>query len=78
MLYSKQKWFCNNCGAEQNAPMVVGSPGCIGGKWKTCSNTCLREVMWKETLSIMGREYYPLNETSIPTLDELEKIFKKK
>lgn len=26
--------------------------------WRICSVPCMREVHWKETLSIMGKEYY--------------------
>ncbi|CAB4196786.1 hypothetical protein UFOVP1290_306 [uncultured Caudovirales phage] len=34
-------------------------PNVIGNKWRVCSLTCLREMEWRESLSIMGQEYYP-------------------
>ena len=27
--------------------------------WRVCSTRCVREIRWKETLSIMGKEYHP-------------------
>lgn len=56
-LYSKQKLFCNCCGIE----MFVEYHGIkiMGSKFKVCSRVCLREISWRETLSIMGKEYYP-------------------
>ena len=62
MLYSNQKWFCTNCGKEQNSPMSVGrynGSQCVGHEWKCCSVECHREIEWKRVLSIMGKEYYP-------------------
>jgi len=58
-LYSKQKFFCNACGKEvfcECAAMLGGGPGL---KWRVCSSACLQEIRWRETLSIMGKEYYP-------------------
>jgi len=56
-LYSKQKLFCNCCGIE----MFVEYHGVnvMGSKFKVCSRVCLREIRWRETLSIMGKEYCP-------------------
>jgi len=31
----------------------------MGSKFKVCSRVCLREIRWRETLSIMGKEYCP-------------------
>ncbi len=52
-MYSKQKCFCNACGIE----MFEKLPHIIGKKWKVCSSNCLKEMNWRETLSIMGEEY---------------------
>ncbi len=54
-IYSKQKWFCNNCGKEQFSEF----PLIIGAKEKCCSMNCLREWNWRLTLSTLGKEYYP-------------------
>ena len=57
-LFSKQKFFCNACGKE----MFCTSPSVMGGSflgWRVCSSECIREIRWRETLSIMGLEYYP-------------------
>lgn len=53
MLFSKQKWFCQICGQEQNK--VIGPP------WdaRVCSQKCWREWEWRKTLSIMGSDYTP-------------------
>lgn len=59
MLFSKQKWFCANCGIEQNTPMISGTVGCVGPEWKCCSIECYREIEWRRTLSILGKEYRP-------------------
>ena len=59
VLYSKQQFFCNCCGKEMHciwADLLGGGPTM---KWRTCSIKCLREIRWRETLSIMGKEYYP-------------------
>ena len=57
--FSKQTFFCNACGKE----MYTDCCGMMGGgptlKWRVCSAKCIREVRWRETLSIMGKEYYP-------------------
>lgn len=53
MLYSKQKFFCMACGVELQ--IEIGK--LYGGK--TCGRACFREFQWRETLSIMGKEYKP-------------------
>lgn len=58
MLYSKQKFFCNCCGKE----LFVTCCDLLGGKYlgyKVCSMECVREIQWRDTLSIMNKEYYP-------------------
>lgn len=64
MLYSKQKWFCNNCGTEKNTQMSSGHDGTVGREWKVCSIECHHEIEWKRVLSIMGKEYYPKQESA--------------
>lgn len=57
-VYSKQKFYCNACGKE----LFCTINQMMGGKFlggKVCSPTCVREFRWRETLSIMGTEYYP-------------------
>lgn len=57
-LFSKQKIFCNCCGLE----MLIEYSKVLGGSflgYKVCSAKCVREIRWRETLSIMGKEYYP-------------------
>ena len=57
--FSKQQYFCNICGKE----MFVNCCEMLGGgrtvNWRVCSIKCIREAQWRETLSIMGKEYYP-------------------
>ena len=60
-LYSKQKWFCNNCGKEQFSEI----PKSLGSTHKCCSMDCVREINWKETLSILGKEYYKQEITEV-------------
>lgn len=58
MIYSKQKIFCNCCGLE----MFEEIPRVMGGQYfgfKICSKKCAKEMRWRETLSIMNKEYYP-------------------
>lgn len=54
MLYSEQSVYCPVCGkAHKNI---------IAGKntfTLCCSTDCWRELEWRTTLSIMGRDYYP-------------------
>lgn len=55
MIFSNQKWFCICCGKELFSPFVHA----MGRKYKVCSYECLREMDWRETLCIMGKDYYP-------------------
>lgn len=52
--YSEQEQFCRACGTKFHAQLVSGyaSRGC-------CSKDCFEEYNWRETLSIMGKDYYP-------------------
>lgn len=52
-VFSKQKWFCSTCGKEQFSEL----PKAIGRTFKSCSVTCDREMQWRETLSILGKDY---------------------
>jgi len=56
-LYSKQVIYCNACGKkmEEEIPKVIGG---ISG-FKVCGFDCMREMRWRETLSIMNRPYHP-------------------
>lgn len=57
-LYSKQQFFCNCCGKE----MFCTSNGVMGGQslgWRVCSPACIREIRWRDTLSMLGQDYYP-------------------
>jgi hypothetical protein len=45
------------CGVEQETVLTRGA-NCVGSG-RFCSMECLREGSWRETLSIMGKEYYP-------------------
>jgi hypothetical protein len=54
-LYSKQEWFCNNCGRK----MFSAPCNAIGRRYIVCSTDCHNEMQWKDTLSIMGKDYYP-------------------
>jgi len=58
-LFSKQPWFCNACGKEQNS--IPFPPGAVygGGKYTCCSRDCADEMNWRYTLAIMGHEYQP-------------------
>lgn len=55
MRYSEQRWYCNACGSRQDSP----TPSAMGRHWKVCSMECVREMNWRETLSIMNKPYYP-------------------
>lgn len=52
-MYSKQKGYCFVCGKEiewtVNTPYIKNA---------VCGKECNREFIWRETLSIMGKEYY--------------------
>jgi hypothetical protein len=34
-------------------------PRVYGNHFKVCDRKCAREMDWRETLSILGKEYYP-------------------
>jgi hypothetical protein len=57
--FSKQQFYCNCCGKE----MFVDCCGMLGGSrtmnWRICSTKCMHEIGWRETLSILNKEYYP-------------------
>jgi hypothetical protein len=54
-FYSKQKIFCNCCGKE----MFIEIPKVYGRNFRVCSIECVKEIQWRETLSICGKEYQP-------------------
>lgn len=51
MIYSKQKFFCNNCGKELYIEWVK----LIGREVKVCSLDCLREIELKIATSILNK-----------------------
>lgn len=55
-MFSLQKGFCRICGKE-----IEWSVGCWPPYTKkaVCGKECNKELNWRETLSIMGKEYYP-------------------
>jgi hypothetical protein len=53
-LYSVQKMYCTVCGGTYAWTCNHGWP-----KSRACSRECHEEWAWRETLSIMGKEYYP-------------------
>lgn len=70
-FYSKQSWFCNCCGEEQFSEL----PLIIGAKEKVCSMNCLKEFQWRETLSIMGKDYYKQEkQQSLPKEEPKNKV----
>ncbi len=59
MIFSKQPCYCPTCGKfdERN----LSAPG-----WGMyCGKECREEWNWRETLSILGKEYYK-EETNEP------------
>ena len=54
-MYSKHKMFCTICGGEYYWNCNFGF-----SKSRTCSKECNNEWNWIETLSILGKEYYPM------------------
>jgi hypothetical protein len=46
--------YCNCCGAK----MHIALPRAVGRDYKCCSMGCYQEMKWRETLSIIGKEYY--------------------
>lgn len=61
-IYSPQRWFCNACGSSDESPL----PNVMGRKWRVCSRECLREMNWRETLSIMNKPYHPQPDVDTP------------
>lgn len=55
-IYSKQILYCNVCGQK----MCKEIPFLIGKHCKVCSIECCEEFNWRNTLSIMGSEYRPM------------------
>jgi hypothetical protein len=53
MLYSKVKFYCNNCGKE----LLIEWTNLMGREFKVCSIDCIREMHLKSACSIMGTEY---------------------
>lgn len=56
MLYSKQIMYCNAGGKklEIELPFAIR---CSYG-YRVCSLDCASEIEWRDTLSIMNKEYY--------------------
>ncbi len=59
MRSSNQTWFCNNCGRKMFSPPAGAFLGGFGTHYSVCTIECSREMRWKDTLSMMGKEYYP-------------------
>ncbi len=55
-IYSVQKMYCTVCGGQYAWTVNHGYP-----KSRTCCKECNEEFNWRETLSIMGKEYYPMS-----------------
>lgn len=53
MKYSKEKWFCNNCGTELYTDLI-NSP--YGRDWKTCSKECYEEIELKRSNSLLEEQ----------------------
>ncbi len=53
-MRSKQPIFCNACGRKEHRFL----PG-MGSTYKVCSVPCVREMQWREALSLLNKEYYP-------------------
>lgn len=65
-LFSKQKVFCNACGKE----LFIETPKMLGSKFRVCSSICFSEMAWRDTLSILGKEYYPRPENKLNDTQE--------
>lgn len=55
-LYSEQDLICCICGVKYKATV---NRTWHGFDQATCGSKCFYEKQWRETLSIMGKEYYP-------------------
>lgn len=53
MRYSKQHVYCRACG--RRLFIRLAGPGYS----ETCGPQCQQDLDWRETLSIMGKDYYP-------------------
>jgi hypothetical protein len=53
----KTSLYCNVCGKKflHNFQLAADNP--LGGQ--VCSMECVRELNWRKTLSILGKEYSP-------------------
>lgn len=53
MMWSHQTFYCRACGLKMFTT--------IGADYsaQVCSKECWSEFKWRETLSIMGKQYYP-------------------
>jgi hypothetical protein len=58
-LYSKQEWYCNNCGRKMFSVPHKATLAGHSNHYSVCGFQCSREMQWKHTLSLMGVEYYP-------------------
>lgn len=56
MNYTPQLWFCNACGRDMGHTSPVRA---LGRRFRVCSMPCAREMLWRETLSLQGKAYYP-------------------
>lgn len=70
MIFSPQKWFCTCCGKEMfSSPCIA-----MGKKYKVCGDDCHNEMAWRDTLSILGKEYYPQKGTKDDKAAEESKV----
>lgn len=58
-FYSPQEWYCNCCGKRMHTSPCNAMIGGFQLGYKVCSSECSREMRWRDTLSMMGKEYYP-------------------
>lgn len=60
-MYIKQLVYCNCCGKE----LHIEIPKMFGRDFKCCSMNCINEMKFRETLSILGKEYYTRDDLKI-------------
>ena len=60
MEYSKQIFYCRGCGVKMN----IHINQIYSYRATVCGLECGREVKWRETLSIMNKEYSPKKENT--------------
>lgn len=72
-LWGKMVLFCCICGRRYECSVGNTSKGYV--KQACCSHPCLAEKDWRETLSTMGKDYYPdpRKETN-PMTDKAQKL----